>query len=442
MKIPSIKGFDQEAFEKYLKNTGMLLFGKIGSLIVKMLVSIQIANYLGAFDNGVLNGAIIYVTLFAAIASLGLDQLVVKELHTYPKERDRILGTAFRMKFSAGLLCIPVIYLAWQFSSLEDTPYIYVLILSFIGIFQSFNVIDAYFQSEVKSKYIMQVQIAATLFSALIKMALIYTESPLKLFIYASIADFIWLATGYFVVYNRKGRRLLNWKFDYKLSKKLLSLSWPLIISGIMVSLYMNIDQLMLHEMIGPAAQGKYTTAVNFSAAWYFVPSVIVSSLFPAILNARRDNPERYQKRLQNLYNLMVWFSMSFAIIVTFASPLIYKLLKPEFADAAPILAVHVWSGVFVFLGTANGQFMIAEDLNKLTFIRTGIGALFNILLNLWFIPQMGIMGAAIATLVAYFVATFFIFFIPGLRQQAIMMFKSLFLITLFQKISERSSKA
>src|SRR5687768_8984338 len=98
MKIPSIKGFDQEAFEKYLKNTGMLLFGKIGSLIVKMLVSIQIANYLGAFDNGVLNGAIIYVTLFAAIASLGLDQLVVKELHTYPKERDRILGTAFRMK--------------------------------------------------------------------------------------------------------------------------------------------------------------------------------------------------------------------------------------------------------------------------------------------------------------------------------------------------------
>lgn len=441
MKIPAIKGFDQEAFEKYLKNTGMLMFGKVGSLVIKMLVTIKIANYLQPENFGILNGALIYVMLFAAVASLGLDQVIVKELHTYPKERDRILGTAFGMKFIAGMVCIPVIYLSWFFFSLEDTPYIYVLILSFIGIFQSFNVIDSYFQAEVRSKYIMQVQIAGTLFSALIKIVLIYTKSPLELFIYASIADFIWLALGYFIIYNRKGRRLLNWRFDSKLSKKLIAFSWPLIISGIMVSLYMNIDQLMLHEMIGAAAQGTYTTAVNFSAALYFIPSAIVSSLFPAILNARRDDPERYQKRLQNLYDLMVWFSMSFALVVTFASPLIYKFM-PKYSEAGPILAVHVWSGIFVFLGTANGQYMIAENFSKLTFFRTGIGAVINILLNLWLIPLMGIMGAAIATLIAYFAATFFIFFIPGLRQQAIMMFKSLFLITLVQKISKPSSKA
>jgi len=437
MKLPGIPGFDQAAFDKYLKNTGMLMFGKVGSLVIKMVVTIKIANYLQPENFGILNGAIVYVTLFAAVASLGLDQVIVKELHTYPKERDRILGTAFRMKFIAGLLCIPVIYLSWFFFSLEDTPYIYVLILSFIGIFQSFNVIDSYFQSEVRSKYIMQVQIASTLVSALIKMVLIYTKSPLELFIYASIADFIWLALGYFIIYNRKGRRLLNWSFDDKLSKKLIAFSWPLIISGIMVSLYMNIDQLMLHEMIGPAAQGTYTTAVNFSAALYFIPSVIVSSLFPAILNARRDDPERYQRRLQNLYDLMVWFSISFALAVTFASPLIYKFM-PKYSEAGPILAVHVWSGVFVFLGTANGQYLIAENFSKLTFVRTTIGAIVNILLNLWLIPLMGIMGAAIATLAAYFASTFFIVFIRPLRPQALMMFKSLFLVTLVQKLRKR----
>ena len=440
MKLPTIKGFDQAAFEKYLKNTGLLMLGKVGSLIIKMLVTIQIANYLKPFNNGILNGAIIYVGLFAAVASLGLDQFIIKELHTYPSNRDRILGTAFRMKFIAGVLCIPAIYISWFFFSLDDTPYLYVLILSFMGIFQSFNVIDSYFQSEVKSKYIMQVQIAATLLSAMIKMVLIYIKSPLEFFIYASIGDFIWMAVGYFLVYNRKGRQLLNWKFDYNLSRKLLSFSWPLIISGIMVSLYMNIDQLMLHEMISPAAQGTYTTAVTFSAAWYFVPGVIVSSLFPAILNARRDDPERYQKRLQNLYDLMVWFSMTFAVVVTFASPVIYRLM-PHYSAAAPILAVHVWSGVFVFLGTANGQYMIAEDLSKLTFLRNGIGAAVNIILNLWFIPLIGIMGAAIATLIAYFTSTFFVFFIPKLRPQAIMMLKSLLLITLIQKIRDRPIK-
>ena len=435
MKFPAIKGFDQTAFNIYLKNTGMLMFGKVGSLVIKMLVTIQIANYLGAFNNGILTGAIVYVALFAAVASLGLDQFTVKELHTYPEQRDRILGTAFGMKSIAGLLCIPLIYLSWPFFGLKDTPYLYILILSFTGFFQSFNIIDAYFQSEVKSKYIMQVQIAATLLSAIIKLALIFSNSKLIWFVYAAVFDLVWLAIGYLLTYNRKNRSIFQWKFDTRLAKRLISFSWPLIISGIMVSLYMTIDQLMLHEMIGPAAQGLYSTAVTFSAAWYFVPTVIVSSLFPAILNARRDDPIRYQKRLQNLYDIMVWFSVLFAIAVTLAAPLIYKLFKPEFASAAPILAVHVWSGIFVFLGTANGQYLIAENFNKLTFVRTTVGAILNILLNLWFIPAMGAIGAAVATLISYFVSTFFILLIPKLRQQGLMMLKSLFLITLFQKI-------
>lgn len=438
MKFPAIKGFDQTAFNKYLKNTGMLMFGKIGSLVIKMLVGIQIANYLGAFNFGILNGAIVYVALFAAVASLGLDQFTVKELHTYPQEHDRILGTAFGMRIIAGLLCIPVIYMAWQLHSLEETPYLFVLILSFTGFFQSFNTIDSYFQSEVQSKYIMQVQIVATLLAAIIKLVLIFNKAPLIWFVYASIFDFILLAWGYLMVYNRKGRRITLWKFDRALAKKLISFSWPLIISGIMVSLYMYIDQLMLHEMIGPDAQGLYTTAVSFSAAWYFVPTIVVSSLFPAILNARRDDPERYQKRLQNLYDIMVWLSMLFALIVAAASPIIYKLFKPEYADAAPILAVHVWSGIFVFLGTANGQYLIAENLNKFTFIRTSVGAVINVLLNLWLIPLMGPVGAAVATLISYFIATFSVLLIPKLRQQGIMMLKSLFLLTAFQKIFKR----
>ncbi|MDR6785776.1 O-antigen/teichoic acid export membrane protein [Pedobacter africanus] len=438
MKFPAIKGFDQTAFNKYLKNTGMLMFGKIGSLVIKMLVGIQIANHLGAFNYGILNGAIVYVALFAAVASLGLDQFTVKELHAYPKERDRILGTAFAMKVMAGLLCIPVIYIAWQLHDLEKTPYIYVLILSFTGLFQSFNIIDSYFQSEVQSKYIMQVQIAATLLAAIIKLVLIFGNCALIWFVYASIFDFLTLAIGYLIVYNRKGRSIGQWKFDRILAKRLMSFSWPLIISGLMVSLYMYIDQLMLHEMVGPDAQGLYTTAVTFSSAWYFVPTIIVSSLFPAILNARRDDPARYQKRLQNLYDIMVWFSMLFALGVTIAAPVIYGLFNKEYAGAAPILAIHVWSGIFVFLGTANTQYMIAENFNKFTFVRTTIGAILNVLLNLWLIPHMGGLGAAIATLISYFVSTFSILLVPKLRGQGIMMLKSLFLLTAFQKIFKR----
>jgi O-antigen/teichoic acid export membrane protein len=441
MKLPAIKGFDEEALKKYFKNTGMLLIGKVGSLGIKMLTNIAVANYLLSYGNGILTTSIAYVFLFAALAGLGLDQFIVKELHQFPQKRDQILGTAFGLKTFAGFLCIPLISLTWLIYPLQDIQYQFILLLSFIGVFQSFTVIDSYFQSEVKSKYIMQVQIIGNLISASIKIILIYIHSPISYFFFAFLFDTILLSIGYIITYSRKGRSIFSWKFEKSLAKKLCALSWPLIISGIMVSIYMKIDQIMLKQILGDrgtAEAGAYATVVNFSEALNFVPVAIVSSLFPAILNARRDDQERYQKRLQNLYDLMVWLSLSFAIFITFASPFIYSYFKPEFADAAPVLSVHVWGSAFIFLGVASGQYLIAENFGRLTFIRTGIGAVVNIILNIILIPRMGMMGTAIATVVAYFISAFFILFIPKLRQQGIMMLKSLFLVTAFQKIFKR----
>jgi O-antigen/teichoic acid export membrane protein len=438
MRIPSIPGFDKEALDKYFKNTGMAFVGKVGSLFIKMLVSIYVARYLSKANLGIITGGITYIYLFSALATLGLDQFIVKELHQFPQNRDRILGTSFWMKVFAGLGCIPLIWLAYQVYPAHGTPYSYVLIFSVIGIVQAFNVIDSYFQSEVQSKYIMQVQVTGTLISAAIKVVLVHLKMPLIAFVYAYALDFVLLALGYFITYNRKGRNIFNWAYNSELAKKLLHYSWPLIISGIMVSLYMKIDQLMVQNIAGVNEAGAYATVATLSEAWNFIPTVIITTLFPAILNARRDDIKRYKKRIQNLYDLMVYLSLPAAIIITFTSHLIYKVYTPVYAYAAPVLSVHIWSGVFVFLGAASSQYLIAEGYVKLTFIRTGFGAIVNILLNLILIPKMGMMGAAIATLIAYASSAFFVLFIPKVSNQGVMMLRSLFLISLFQKIIKR----
>jgi O-antigen/teichoic acid export membrane protein len=438
MRIPNIPGFDQEAFDKYFKNTGMLFIGRIGSLLIKMVISIMVANYLGRGRNGIFAGGTVYIYFFSAIATLGLDQFIVKELHAFPESRDKILGTSFWMKVMAGFACIPLIWIAFHIYPANGTPYHYVFIFSAIGIIQAFTVIDSYFQSQVQSKYIMQVQIICNLLSAAIKLALIFYKMPLVWFVYAYSFDFLLISIGYYFTYQRNGGNVLHWVYSSALAKKLLSYSWPLIISGIMISLFMKIDQIMLQNMKGLKESGAYATVANLSEAWNFVPVVIVTSLFPAILNARRDDLERYNKRIQHLYDLMVYLSVPVALIITFAAPLIYKLYKPEYAYSAPVLSVHIWSGIFVFLGAASGQYLIAENFNKLTFIRTGFGAIVNIGLNLILIPKMGMMGAAIATLAAYAGSTFFLLVIPQVRRQGIMMLRSLLLISLAARLLKK----
>lgn len=442
MKLPSIKGFDEEAFNKYLKNTGWLMLARVGSLVIKILVGFAITNYLGKELNGILNYPTAFTTFFIAAAALGLDGFTTRELLRTPENRDRLLGTSFCLKLIGGIAIIPLIYFTYELWSAQkpiETPLSFILIVGLTGITQAFYITDSYFQSKVQAKYVMRVQVFGNIFSALIKLVFIFFKLSIEWFVLGLLLDTIILAFGYIYFYQIKVGSIFKWVFDSSLAKYLLKHSWPLALSAVLVSIYMKIDQLMVENYLGTGSLGIYSTVVQLSESWYFIPVAIVTSVFPAIMNAKRDDPQRYQRRLQNMYDIMVWLSLSVAIFMTFASPIIYHLVyKPEFWDGAHVLTVHVWAGVFVFLGSASGQYLIAEGYTKLSMIRTGMGALINIVLNMIWIPKYGIMGAALATLVAYFTATFFIILIPKTRQQGIMMLKSLFLITAFQKIFKR----
>ena len=94
----------------------------------------------------------------------------------------------------------------------------------------------------------------------------------------------------------------------------------------------------------------------------------------------------------------------SYGIVIPvsiFSGFIITNLYGKAFAEAAPILTIHVWAAVFVFLGVAQGPWNIAEGYMKLSLQRTLIGAVCNIALNLYLIPHYKGLGAAVATLIS-----------------------------------------
>ena len=171
----------------------------------------------------------------------------------------------------------------------------------------------------------------------------------------------------------------------------------------------MKIDQVMIKEMMNAEAVGQYAAAVRLSEAWYFIPMVIASSLFPAIINAKKQSKELYYARMQKLYDLMVWMAIAIALPMTFLSDWIVALLYGEqYNEAGSVLMIHIWAGIFVFLGVASGKWFLTENLQIFSTINTTIGAIVNILLNYILIKNIGIEGAAWATLISYFIAAYF----------------------------------
>jgi O-antigen/teichoic acid export membrane protein len=400
---------NHQGFMKYFKNTSWLFGEKILRMVVGLFVGIWVARYLGPEQFGLFSYAKSFVGLFTAIATLGLNGIVVRELVKDESRCDELIGTTFWLKVMGAFGVLLILAIAINFTSNDTYTNTLVFIIASATIFQSFNVVDFYFQSKVMSKFVVYANIISFFLSSIVKIVLILNDAPLIAFAWVVLFDSLVLALGFVYFFFRNSSfKIKNLTFRRETAIDLLRDSWPLILSGIVISIYMKIDQVMIKELLGTNAVGQYAAAVRISEAWYFIPVVIASSLFPAIINAKKQSEELYYERLQRLYDLMVWMAIAIALPMTFMSDWIVELLYGgQYNEAGAVLMIHIWAGVFVFLGVASGKWFMAENLQIFSTINTTIGAVVNIGLNYILIPKIGIEGAAWATLISYFIAAY-----------------------------------
>lgn len=305
-------------FKRYFANTSWMMTEKVISLLVSLFVGVYVARYLGPEQFGLLSYAISFVGLFAAFSTFGLDSIVVRELVKSPERHYKLLGTAFILKILGSFLVVGILAIAVRFTHNDRFTNLLIFTISAGLVFQSFSVIDFYFQAHVQSKYVAFAQLAQTTISSSLKIVFVIIKAPLLWFAVMVLIDCIALSFGLLVTYTYKRQQLWKWRAKLSVGKALLKDSWPLILSGMVIAVYMKIDQVMIKEMLDAKAVGNYAAAVKLSETWYFLPAVICNSLFPAIINAKQKSMSIYYKRLQQLYNLMAWMGIGIALPMTF----------------------------------------------------------------------------------------------------------------------------
>lgn len=406
------------------------MFGeKVLRITAELFVGIYVARFLGPEQFGVYSYALAFVALFGAIAKLGLDSIVVRDLVNHPQARELYLGTAFWLKLIGAFLTLGLLTIAVQFTGNDATTNLFIVIIASGMIFQSLEVVDFYFQSRVLAKYVSIAKLVQLALSSVLKLYFIYIQADLFWFVLVSLIDQITLALSLAYAYWRQKIGSFFGYFDLVTAKVMLRNSWPLILAGIAVTLYMRIDQVMIKEMLGEREVGLYSAAVRLSEAWYFVPVMLTASLFPAIVSGKKISREIYHNRLQRLCTLLTWLAIAVALPMTFLADWLVSLLYgPNYQEAGSVLAIHIWGAVFVFLGVASGGFFTLENRTKKTFYRTAWGAVSNVLLNLALIPRYGINGAAIATVLSQFMVNYlYDFFDRSTRDLFVIKIRALF---------------
>ena len=381
-------------------------------MVAGLFVGVWVARYLGPEQFGIFSYAIAFVALFGSVAKLGLDSILVRDLVNDPHNRDIYLGTAFWLKLMGALIMLVIIAFATIFTSNSFTTNLYIFIIASGLIFQSFEVVDFYFQSRVLSKFVSICKITQLILSSLLKIYLVLTGEDLFWFIVVSFLDQVTLAVTLYIAYKYQKLGNFYHHFDLNKARQLLKDSWPLIFSGLAIAVYMRIDQIMIGEMLGNKQVGLYSAAVRISEVWNIIPVIIVTSLFPSIINAKKIDSNLYKIRLQRLYFIVFYMSLGVALIVMFFAKNIMTILYGQlYSEAEFVLSIHIWTGILVGLGLVNWRWFIVENLQKLATFNTILGAGVNVLLNCLLIPVYGITGVAFATLVSYLFAVYFVLF-------------------------------
>jgi PST family polysaccharide transporter len=413
-----------------IENTGWLFGLRIVRIIFAIFVTAWVARYLGRENYGILNYGLAFMGLFSPLAVLGLQGLVVRDIVREPEAKDEILGTTFLLRLAGGVLAMLLVLVAIRFVRAEE-PLVRLVtgIVSVILVFRSFDSIDIWFQSQVRSKYTVIARSSALAVGHMLKIAAILTGKPLVAFAVIAVIDAAAGGAGLVIAYRIQGQRIRRWRFSAARARELLSQCWSLVLTGTLAIIYLKIDQVMLGGMAGDAEVGVYSTAVRLSEVWYFIPIAITTSVFPALIRSRERGAEVYKARLQQLYDFLAWVAIAVALVFTFAaSHVILLLFGEQYRAAGPILAVHIWAGLFVFLKAALGRWLLNEGEMRFLFISNGLGAAVNILLNLVLIPLYGGMGAALATVVSYACAGLFSCFLyRSTRQSGWMITKAIF---------------
>jgi PST family polysaccharide transporter len=384
-------------------NVSWLVLERLIVLATGFALNIWYVRYLGPAQYGLISYAASYCSVFATAATLGMDTIIVRELARNPGSTGEILGTALALRTAVGAVAWAAAVAVARGVGTSPDALPLIAILGTGAVFTGAGLADLWFQAVLSARAPALLRAGVVVVSYGVRAALILAHASLTAFaiLTAATAGASALALWILLGRQRAGLRLavrVAW------TRVLLRNSWPMLVVAFSITVYMKIDQVMLASMIGRVENGIYAAAVTISELWYFLPMAIASSVLPVITAMRdRSSAAQLERKMQNVYDAMAALAYAIIVPVTLASePLVQALYGETYARSADVLRVHIWALLFVALGAARAQYLVASEYLIFNLVATGFGAASNVALNLLLIPRLGALGAAWATVASY----------------------------------------
>lgn len=392
----------------YVLNTGWLLTEYFLRLLSGVTVGAFVARFLGPAQYGVYSYTLAFSALFLGFSKLGLDSLILKELVQGESEKDQVLGAAFYVKLIGGAVGVVSALLISFFLGKDNLTILYINIITLGAVFQSFDVVDFYFQSVSKIKFISYCKITQIIFSIAIKLVLIYLKANLLYFVIATLLDQIILTALYFYLARQSHINSFFRYFDIQRMKELLKVGYPLLITYLVVLIQGRVDQLILTHYFGTTELAYFSSAIRVVDVGMVMPVALSTTFYPYILSASKESKDYFKKRLRQYYGLMTGFAgILAAVIYVFSDNIIDALYGNQYIDASSLLAFLAPKLILSSLGIARNNILMSKGETRLITITAVVELFLSISLSLVLVKNYHAIGIIAASIISSVTAVF-----------------------------------
>lgn len=392
------------------KNAGLGFGGNLISMALRVAISIAITRSIGPESYGIYVLALAIISFFETLAVLGMGNTVVKFVSQFktandsPRLRGTILYTAGVAIVLSTVLCIALVYMAPSLIHhlFEKPPLIPVLVVMALSL--PFSTLTTIFLASLQGiKFVKHQILVDQLLNPLFRLAFVILALSLDYHLqgvawsYVLSQFFAAMLSAFFLLRNlpemAQGARVT-------IEAKTLTLfSIPLLFSALFNRLMARLDILLMGHFLPAAMVGIYGTAQRFMpliglplGAFNNIFAPIIADLF------HRDRKETLEDQFKIVAKWIFMTTLPIFVLFTSFSKEILSVFGSAFTAGSEVMILLCIGQMVNAASGSSGFILVMTDKPQANLLNSALLCVMSTILNLYFVPRYGIVGAAWAS--------------------------------------------
>lgn len=395
-------------WQKFVKNTFWLTTGEIVGRLFRVVLVLYAARVLGAADWGVFSYALSLSAMFTVLADIGIGAVLTRELVRNGDNDAVYLSSSFFIKtIFLALTAIIIVFITPLFSNIKLSETLLIFIASLV-VADNVRILSGSINRSAEKMHLEA-------FTHIITQLAIVT---LGVWVLRTRPSAEGLAVTY-VAGSGLGALFGLWtirdywkkfftRFDRQTIARILSAAWPFALLGLLGSIMLNTDIIMLGWLRTEAEIGYYSSAQKIIFTLYILPTLIGAAAFPSWTRlANKDKAafaDLLEKSMKTVFLIAIPITIGGLLV---GSEVMDLFFGAEYQPAALTFKILLLSLAINYPSALLGNALFAYDQQRYFILYGGVGALSNVILNFLLIPIWGIAGAAVATVITQIISTF-----------------------------------